>query len=226
MYEEVHDREVGIVRNRFDDQLHQLNDELIEMGELVIKAIENAVTAFMKNDRDIAKNAEALEEQIDQKERDIESLCLKLLLQQQPVASDLRLISSALKMITDLERIGDQAEDISNLVLLMSGKPHIKEPEDIDKMAKATVKMVKESTEAFVKRDVDLALEVCDHDARVNELFYIVKNDLIEIIHKSPENGEQAIELLMVAKYFERIGDHAVNVAEWVIFSITGKKKE
>jgi len=213
------------MRNQFDIQLNQLNSELVEMGELVIEAIDNAVTAFLKHDINVAGTAEMLEKQVDQKERDIQNLCLKLLVQQQPVAGDLRLISSALKMITDLERIGDQAEDISNLVLFMADKPYIKEPEHIDQMAKATTKMVKESIEAFVARDINLAVEVCNHDDIVDKLFYTVKKDLIDLVHKDIENGEQAFDLLMVAKYFERIGDHAVNVAEWVIFSITGKKQ-
>ena len=211
------------MRNQFDDQLELLNKELTEMGAHVIEAIENAVEALIEQNIDNAKRAAELEERIDEQEKEIEALCLKLLLKQQPVAKDLRQISAALKMITDLERIGDQAQDIGELVILMADKPYIKEPEHITQMARATIAMVKESIEAFVTKDVNLALRVCKRDDIVDELFVTVKSDLIDLIHKDIKTGEQAFDLLMVAKYFERIGDHAVNVAEWVIYSITGK---
>ena len=155
-------------------------------------------------------------------ERDIESLCMKLLLQQQPVARDLRLISAALKMITDMERIGDHAGDISEMTLLMSDEPYIISPEEIQGMAKETTDMVIKSIDAFVKRDMELAKKVIAQDDVVDDLFMKVKQDLIQMINKSAENGEQAADILMVAKYFERIGDHATNIAEWVIYSITG----
>ncbi len=212
------------MRNQFDKQLDKLHEELKEMGELVESSIENAVNALIKRDTDIADHSGELEVKIDEKEKEIESLCLKLILHQQPVASDLRQISAALKMITDMERIGDQAEDISELVKIISSAPYVKEPEHIIQMAKATINMVKESVEAFVKKDINLALEVCAHDDTVDMLFVTVKNELIELIHNDVKSGEQAIDLLMVAKYLERIGDHAVNVAEWVVFSITGEK--
>lgn len=214
------------MRNQFDIQLGRLNSELIEMGKMVEEAIDYAVKALIDQDVQIAQKAIDMEDEIDQKEKEIESLCMKLLLQQQPVARDLRLISSALKMITDMERIGDQAEDIAELSILMSETTFIKDPEHINQMALATKKMVKDSVDAFVNRDINLALEVCAHDDYVDQLFVTVKNDLIDLVHRDVSTGEQAFDLLMVAKYFERIGDHAVNVAEWVLYSITGKKRQ
>ena len=155
-----------------------------------------------------------------------ENLCLKLLLQQQPVARDLRVISAALKMITDMERIGDHAVDISELTIVMSGKPYMKKLEHIEQMAKETMIMLISSLEAYVNKNLDQAKEVIDHDDIVDDLFIKVKTELIQLIRENAENGEQAADLLMVAKYFERIGDHATNIAEWVIFSITGQHKE
>jgi phosphate transport system protein len=152
-------------------------------------------------------------------------MCLRLLLQQQPVAKDLRLISAALKMITDMERIGDQAADISEIAIYLIGETYIKKLEHIPQMAAATSKMVKESIEAFVKMDLKLAKSVVEYDDIVDRLFYTVKSDLIELIQADSANGQQAMDLLMIAKYFERIGDHAVNIAEWVVFSLTGKRK-
>ncbi|WP_426347919.1 phosphate signaling complex protein PhoU [Alloiococcus sp. CFN-8] len=213
------------MRNRFDEQLVNLNNELIEMGGLIEEAIENAVVALINQDVEIAKKTINLEGEINEKEKYIESLCLKLLLQQQPVASDLRLISSALKMITDMERIGDQAEDIAELTMHLSTRPYIKKLEDIPKMAKAAVKMVNDSIDAYVHKDLNLAMSVIDYDDVMDELFDLVKEKLINAIQGNKENGEQAIDLLMVAKYFERIGDHAVNIAEWVVYSITGEHK-
>ena len=188
-------------------------------------AIENAVTALINQDVEIARKTISLEGEINEKEKYIETLCLKLLLQQQPVASDLRLISSALKMITDMERIGDQAEDIAELTMFLSRKPYIKKLEDIPKMGKAAVKMVNDSINAYVHKDLNLAMSVIAYDDVMDELFDLVKEKLIEVIRINTENGEQAIDLLMVAKYFERIGDHAVNIAEWVVYSITGEHK-
>ena len=200
------------MRNRFDRQLEQLNNELIQMGSMIEHAIEMAVSALVNQDTEKANH----------QERDIESLCMKLLLQQQPVARDLRLISAALKMITDMERIGDHAGDISEMTLLMSGAPYIINPEEIQGMAKETTDMVIKSVDAFVKRDMELAKKVIAQDDVVDDLFMKVKQDLIQMINQSAENGEQAADILMVAKYFERIGDHATNIAEWVIYSITG----
>lgn len=210
------------MRIRFDEQLEQLNEEMINMGNMIEASIGNAVKALMKQDEELAKKTMAGDEKIDRTERKIEDLCLRLLLQQQPVARDLRLISAALKMITDMERIGDHAGDISEMTLLMSDEPYIISPEEIQGMAKETTDMVIKSIDAFVKRDMELAKKVIAQDDVVDDLFMKVKQDLIQMINKSAENGEQAADILMVAKYFERIGDHATNIAEWVIYSITG----
>lgn len=211
------------MRNRFDKQLCTLNDELIEMGSMIEQSIETAIKGLVTQDVALAEQAIESDEEIDRQERSIESLCLKLLLQQQPVAKDLRLISAALKMITDMERIGDQAADISEITIALANKPYIKKLEHIQQMAKETMVMLVESIEAFVNKDLDKANRVIAHDDTVDELFQIVKEELIGIIHENVDSGEQATDLLMVAKYLERIGDHATNISEWVIFSITGE---
>ncbi|HIU43568.1 MAG TPA: phosphate signaling complex protein PhoU [Candidatus Ventrousia excrementavium] len=212
-------------RSRFDHQLETLNTELITMGALVETTIASAAKALMEGDRTQAKRIAQNDSQIDGMEKSIESLCLKLLLQQQPVARDLRLISAALKMITDMERIGDQAADISELTLLLGD---IKTPtvmDSIGDMARATIRMVSSGIDAFVKKDLDLARKVIDMDDEVDDLFVRVKEELIELIRQNGPFCEQAIDLIMVAKYFERIGDHSVNIAEWVVFSITGEHR-
>ena len=213
------------MRNRFDRELIHLNDELIEMGSLIEKAIEKAISALVNQDAELARETIMMDEEIDDKEREIEHLCLKLLLQQQPVAKDLRVISSALKMITDMARIGDQASDISEITLQLADKKYIKELETIQNMAKEASVMLVKSIEAFVNKDVVLAGEVIGKDDVVDDLFMKVKNELIELISRNTDNGEQATDFLMIAKYLERIGDHATNIAEWVIFSITGEHK-
>lgn len=210
------------MRNTFDRQLSNLNNELIEMGSMIEKAIETAVRALVNQDVELARTAIEADNAIDQQERDIETLCLKLLLQQQPVARDLRLISSALKMITDMERIGDHAADISEITILMAGEPYIKRLEHIQAMAKETMVMLVGSIEAFVSKNLNQAQRVIEMDDRVDLLFHTVKSELIGMIHENVDAGEQAANLLMVAKYLERIGDHATNISEWVIFSITG----
>lgn len=214
------------MRNRFDRQLSELNKELIGMGELIEHAIEIAVSAFVKQDGIKAEEAIQFDEEIDRQEREIEGLCMKLLLQQQPVAKDLRLISAALKMITDMERIGDHAADISEMTLLMEKNPYITQPDSIQKMATETTDMVIRSINAYVNKDLEMAKWVIDRDDVVDELFMSVKARLIELINEDKKYGEQAADMLMVAKYFERIGDHATNIAEWVIFSITGVHHE
>ena len=214
------------MRNSFDMQLRKLNNELIEMGSLIETAIARAYKGLINQNIEIAKENVEFDREIDQKEKEVENICLKLLLQQQPVASDLRLISSAIKMITDMERIGDQAADISELTILMSKTQYIKRLDHIEQMAKATIEMVTTSVDAFVKRDLELARSVFARDDIVDTLFVKIKNDLIELIREDVNNGEQAIDLIMVAKYFERIGDHAVNLADWVIFSIVGHHEE
>jgi phosphate transport system protein len=211
------------MRIKFEAQLTLLNDLLIEMGEMIEKAIKLAIDALETKDTALARQAIEYDAEIDQKEEDIEALCLKLLLQQQPVAKDLRLISSALKMITDMERIGDHAADISELTLLLAGGKYKKKLEHIPEMAAVTSKMLMDSIEAFVKRDEALARAVIASDDIVDELFVTVKNNWIQQIRDGTADGEQAVDLMMIAKYFERIGDHAVNIAEWVVFSLTGK---
>lgn len=214
-----------MVRTKFDKELDILNQELIEMGTLIEKSIKNTVVALMEKDIELAKKVAMSDNEIDEMEKIIESRCLRLLLQQQPVARDLRLISSTLKMITDMERIGDQSADISEITQKIAKEKYIKELTHIPQMAQATTKMVKDSIDAFVKEDLELALAVMEYDDVVDELFNVIKNELISLIRESTDNGEQAINLLMIAKYFERIGDHAENIAEWVYFSITGEHK-
>jgi len=211
------------MRNKFDEQLEELNGMLIEMGAMIEQAITHATSAIMQRDADLAKQAIAMDREVDQMEKDIEAMCLQLLLRQQPVARDLRLISAALKMITDMERIGDQAADISEIVTYLSKKKLIMKLEHIPQMAEATSKMVTESVEAYVKKDLQLAQKVIADDDVVDDLFNVLRTDLIEVIQKSKSKAEQALDILMIAKYFERIGDHATNIAEWVVFSITGK---
>ena len=211
------------MRNRFDRQLVQLNNELIEMGGMIEKAISDTVKALVNQDIGLASNVIEYDEEIDHQEREIEQLCLKLLLQQQPVAKDLRLISAALKMITDMERIGDHATDISEITIELSKESYIKKLDHIQQMAKETMVMLVQSVEAFVNKDMDKARAVIVHDDVVDDLFNKVKAELIAMIHEDVNAGEQASDLLMAAKYFERIGDHATNISEWVIFSITGQ---
>ena len=209
------------MRNKFDSQLEKLNLELITMGALCEDAISASVKGFLDDDDALCRKAVETEDEINRKERDIESICMKLLLEQQPVARDLRQISAALKMITDLERIGDQAEEIADIIGFIDGH----NPEDyvtLTEMAKAAIHMVTESIDAYVKHDTILAEKVVDEDDIVDEYFLQVKSKLIAKIAKDPDDGEYALDLLMIAKYFERIGDHAVNIAEWVIFSVTG----
>ena len=210
---------------QFDQQLALLNRELIEMGALCEEVIALASKALTEGDPDMAARVAPLDTEIDQKERTIESLCLKLLLQQQPVARDLRQISAALKMITDMERIGDQAQDTAEIVTFLKGLTA--EHDDIlCQMARATISMVTESVDAFVKHDTIKAEAVLAADDTVDAYFRQVKQALISRIAADPADGEYALDLLMIAKYFERIGDHATNIAEWVIFSITGRHKE
>ena len=211
------------MRNRFDRQLVQLNNELIEMGGMIEKAISDTVKALVNQDIELASNVIEYDEEIDHQEREIEQLCLKLLLQQQPVAKDLRLISAALKMITDMERIGDHATDISEITIELSKESYIKKLDHIQQMAKETMVMLVQSVEAFVNKVMDKARTVIVHDDVVDDLFNKVKAELIAMIHEDVNAGEQASDLLMAAKYFERIGDHATNISEWVIFSITGQ---
>ena len=209
------------MRNSFDEQLALLNKELIAMGGLCENAIAMAAKALTEGDLELARDVPEMSDQIDRKEREIEGMCLKLLLQQQPVARDLRSISSALKMITDIERIGDQAADIAEIITMANitagdNTLYIKD------MALATIKMVTDSIDAFVKKDLAIASAVIVYDDVVDDYFDKVKRALIQSFGKPNTDAEYALDLLMIAKYFERIGDHAVNIAEWVKFSLTG----
>ncbi len=213
------------MRSRFDMQLEALNNDLITMGALCENAIACAVKALTTNDMELAALAIAAEKDIDRKERDIEALCLKLILEQQPVARDLRLISSALKMITDMERIGDQAEDIAVLVK-HNDLSESKNKVHIIEMSEAVIKMVTDSIDAFVRRDLELAKSIIKYDDIVDNYFISIKNDLIAYISQYPENADKVMDIFMIAKYLERIGDHATNIAEWVEFSIVGSHEE
>ncbi|MBP1580867.1 MAG: phosphate signaling complex protein PhoU [Oscillospiraceae bacterium] len=213
------------MRNKFDEQLLLLNDELNEMGALCESAIAASAKALLSGDKALAEQAISLDNEIDQQEKVIETLCLKLLLQQQPVARDLRQISSALKMITDMERIGDQAADIAEIVR----ETHLKASDrtaHIGEMAKSTIKMVTDSVEAFVHQDLETARAVMAYDDIVDRLFQVVKSEVIALIASGHADAEYAVDLLMIAKYFERIGDHATNIAEWVEYAITGIHKD
>ena len=212
------------MRDLYVHQLSVLNSKLIEMGELCENAIQSSVKALLDGNTAAAKAAASLDDEIDHKEREIESICLKLILSQQPVAGDLRQISSALKMITDMERIGDQAADIAEIV------PHLKghtpaECVGIKNMSEEVIKMVTSSIDAYVKKDIELAQRVIKNDDIVDDYFLKIKSSLVDVISEKKQDGEYAIDLLMIAKYFERIGDHATNIAEWVEFSIIGVHK-
>ncbi len=208
------------MRNRFDEQLELLNVELIRMGSLCEDAIQGASKA-LAGESAFAEQVYAIEHEIDQKERDIENLCFKLLLKQQPVAKDLRLVSAALKMISDMERIGDQASDIVEIAAYLKDS-EVESKVHINDMAEATMKMVTASIDSFGKKNLEIAREVIKSDDEVDDLFDKVKEELIGLIGENRVNGEFCIDLLMIAKYFERIGDHATNIAEWVEYSITG----
>ena len=212
------------MRDKFNEQLEQLNVELIRMGALCEEGISAATKALLDQDDSLRETAMAAERETDQKERDIENLCMKLLLQQQPVASDLRAISAALKMISDMERIGDQAADIAEIARDIESRELCGQV-PIAEMAKAAVEMVTDSVDAFVRGDESLAHAVIVGDDRVDDLFLQMRAKLIQLI-SAGENGSVCLDLMMVAKYFERIGDHSVNVAQWVEYSLTGHYEE
>lgn len=212
------------MRSKFDEQLELLHKELIQIGALCENAIEMAAKALAEGNVKIAEQVSELSAEIDQKERDIEAMCMKLLLQQQPVAKDLRIISAALKMVTDMERIGDNSGDIAEIVTMAnitSSDPTL----PMQDMAKATIKMVTDSIDAFVKKDVLLAKAVVSYDDVVDGYFDEIKTNLIAQFGDPQADGEKTLDLLMIAKYFERMGDHAAEIAKWVLFSITGKKE-
>lgn len=210
------------MRNLFDSQLNTLHRKLIEMGSACETAIDLAVRALLEGNADIAHEAASHDREIDQMERDVEAICLKMLLQQQPVARDLRQISAAMKIITDMERIGDQAEDIGEIVPFLNGRTGV-ECEDIRLMAETAQQMVRSSIDAYVNQDMALVKKVIDMDDIVDDAFDRTKETLIHMISSNREDGQYCLDLLMIAKYLERIGDHATNIAEWVAFSITGQ---
>ena len=218
-----------MTRKIFEEQIAKLKDLLIQMGQLNTEAIADAVTALETQDVALAQKTKSVETLVDEKEQEIERLCLKLILKQQPVASDLLFITSAMKMITVMERIADQAADISELVIKMSKLPYAESLTEIAEMADRVQAMVRNATKSFVERDGEMAKAVCRADDAVDDLFDVIKRKLTSIVHKNiedDENGEQALDLLMVAKYLEKIGDHASNIAEWVIFMLTGEHKK
>ena len=213
------------MRNHFNNQLEQLNRELIQMGGLCEDIIEIVAKALTGWENDLIKRVATLGAEIDESERTIETLCMKLLLQQQPVARDLRQISAAMKMITDMERIGDQAEDIAEIITHLNCRVE-RESVQIREMAEATMQMVREAVESYVRQDLDMAHKVMGHDDIVDDYFIKVRTSLIDIIAANPADGGYALDLLMIAKYCERIGDHCTNIAEWVEFSVTGVHKD
>ena len=214
------------MRNRFEAQLHNLNEQIITMGAMVESAIASAARALENRDIELATKVAESDNAIDEKEREIEHICLKLLMQQQPVASDLRMISAAMKMITDIERVGDQAADIAQLtVMLCEQNAVLITAVELKEMAKATIKMVSGAIVAFVRKDIELVHEVIAYDDVVDEQFNNIRKKLMTSIRENENIDEHAIDEMMISKYFERIGDHAVNIAEWVEFSLTGKLK-
>lgn len=210
------------MREYFDNQLNELNEKLIEMGTLVEQAIKNTIKMIIDGDNSGLDEARKHEEKINSAEKEIQNLCIKLLLHHAPVAHDLRNVSAALKMITDLERIGDQAIDIAEMAEYIKDRTSVMNMTHIAEMAEQTSEMVTLAIDAFVKNDIELAKKVSRRDDIIDGLFDRVKEETVEIIHKNKELGTEAIDLMMIAKYLERIGDHAVNIAEWVAFSITG----
>ena len=212
------------MRSKFDEQLHLLNQEMMQMGSMMEDSIQKAINALIDQNVELAKKIMDNDTQIDHEQKKIENLCFNLLMQQQPVAKDLRVISAAMKMVTDMERIGDHAADISEMTILMSKTPYVPNLEHINRMASETVQMLIRSIEAYVEKDMKKAVDVIASDDVVDDLFDKNKAELIEQIQREPQSAESAADMLMVAKYFERIGDHATNIAEWVIFALDDKK--
>lgn len=212
------------MQSKFDEQLHLLNQEMMQMGSMIEDSIQKAINALIDQNVELAKKIMDNDTQIDHEQKKIENLCFNLLMQQQPVAKDLRVISAAMKMVTDMERIGDHAADISEMTILMSKTKYIPNLEHINRMASETVQMLIRSIEAYVEKDMKKAVDVITSDDVVDDLFDKNKAELIEQIQREPQSAESAADMLMVAKYFERIGDHATNIAEWVIFALDDKK--
>ncbi len=215
-----------MMRTRLNEELIKLHNMLENMGDMIEQALEGSVAALANEDMDKAREIIRNDRLINRQEKDIESLCFKMILMEQPVAYDLRNVSAAIKMITDMERIGDQAADICDLILHIGKTSVALDYGHISRMAEVTIQMVKKSIEAFIKSDLDLAQKVCATDDEVDELFKSARHDLVELIRHDVNLSEQAIDMLMIAKYFERIGDHATNIGEWVIYAITGEHKD
>lgn len=214
------------MRSKFDEQLKNLNEEMIQMGTMIEENIQRAIEALVKSDVETAREIMEKDAVIDKKQRDIEGICFNLLIQQQPVAKDLRAITAAMKMVTDMERIGDHAADISEMTIMLANTERLEKYDTIIKMAAEASVMLIQSIDAFTEKDKLKAQKVIDHDDVVDELFDRVKSELIELVQKDPERGEQEIDMLMIAKYLERIGDHATNIAEWVIYSLDNRIKD
>ncbi|MEE1305065.1 MAG: phosphate signaling complex protein PhoU [Agathobacter sp.] len=208
------------MRSKFDEQLQVLNREMIEMGQKIVQSIARSIEALTDKNVELAQKIMESDIEIDRYQKKIEGICFELLIQQQPVARDLRTVTAAMKMVTDMERIGDHAADISEMTILMGENSRIEQYSHIKKMSSETMLMLNHSIEAYVERNIEKAKEVIEHDDVVDELFNEAKKDIINLILNNPKEGEEATDLLMVAKYFERIGDHATNIAEWVIFSL------
>ena len=211
------------MRLKFDEQLKQLGEEMTHMGSMIEQAIQDAVQALLNHDVKTAQRIMKEDDLVDQEQKKIENLCFQLLIQQQPVARDLRTITAAMKMVTDMERIGDHAADISELTIAISNVPCRLPGENIKKMAAETMVMLVDAVDSYVNKDIEKAHAVIVHDDIVDDYFVKVKADLIAVIRKNPEYGEYAADLLLVNKYLERIGDHATNIAEWVIFALNNK---
>ena len=211
------------MRSKFDEQLNQLNEEMMRMGTMIEDSIEKAIDALVNQNVTLAEEIMARDEEIDRQQKKIESICFNLLMQHQPVARDLRTISAAMKMVTDMERIGDHAADISEITVMLGNQPYPFTLDLIKKMATETMIMLIRSIEAYVEKDIEKAQSVIKHDDIIDALFDEVKQKLISLIHEAPDNGEQATDFLMIAKYFERIGDHATNISEWVIFAFSAQ---
>ena len=210
------------MRDKYELQLKQLNDLMIHMGSLIEAAIEMAIEALVKGDADKAREAVEFDDTIDQTQKDIESLCMRILLMQQPVATDLRFVSTALKLVTDMERIGDHAADISEITISLVGSEYVKDLDVIKEMAAKTSGMVIKSLESYVNRNTEEAKEVIAYDDVIDDLFIRGKDEIVRMIGENPKCGSEATDLLMIAKYFERIGDHASNIAEWALYAKTG----
>ncbi|RCX17544.1 PhoU-like phosphate uptake regulator [Anaerobacterium chartisolvens] len=212
-----------VARHFFDRGLEELHLELIKMGSMVEESIENSILALKKQDISLAKKVFKNDDIIDELERKIERICLNLIATQQPLAKDLRTISTALKIITDMERIADHSADISEITIRMANEKYIKPLIDLPKMAELAKNMVNKSIDAYIKQDVDLAQAVCDSDDDVDSLFSKITLELINLMKNNPETVEQAIDLMLIAKYLERMADHATNIGEWVVFNVTGE---